>query len=149
MATADAPDKTDSIAEHVRDEWLNRLRELISQIERWAQDDDWSSRWIEKRLEDSQIGKYRAPELLLQKDTARLLLEPIGRTAPGADGVVDLYLMPAYDDIASLYFCDGRWNLHYIFPASPTVATIQQAEPVVLSQETFRQVLEEMMKNAV
>jgi hypothetical protein len=29
----------------------------------------------------------------------RELLEPIGRPAPGIEGIVDLYLMPAYDDI--------------------------------------------------
>ena len=67
-------------------------------------------------MEDSDIGTYQAPALLLQQDTLRMLLEPIARTAPGADGVVDLYLMPAYDDIATLYFADGKWQLHYTFP---------------------------------
>ena len=33
---------------------------------------------------------YQAPALLLQKETARVLLEPVGRAAPGAEGVVDL-----------------------------------------------------------
>jgi hypothetical protein len=148
MAAADASNTANVAGENVRDEWLHRLAELIAQIESWAQVDDWSTRRIEKKLEDSQIGKYRAPALLLQKETVRVLLEPIGRTAPGADGVVDLYLMPAYDDIASLYFCDGRWNLHYMFPGSPTAATIEQADALPLSRDAFRKVLDEMMKNA-
>jgi hypothetical protein len=53
-------------------------------------------------MEDSQIGKYKAPGLLMQEGTDRILRDPIGRNAPGAEAVVDLYLMPAYDDIATL-----------------------------------------------
>jgi hypothetical protein len=75
-------------------------------------------------------------------------VEPIGRSAPGAEGVVDLYLMPAYDDIASLFLYDGSWNLHYMFPGDPTGATIDEAKSRSLSEETFREVLEEMIKNA-
>ena len=36
-----------------------------------------------------------------------ILLEPV---APGTEGVVDLYLMPGYDDIASLYHYSNRWK---------------------------------------
>jgi hypothetical protein len=132
----------------LREEWLTRLTDLIAQIESWAKEDDWTTRRIEKKMEDSQIGKYRAPALILQRETVRVLLEPIARSAPGTDGVVDLYLMPAYDDIASLYFGEGRWNLRYIFPGGPSVETIQQAPPVPLSKRTLEAVLEEMMKNA-
>ena len=39
-----------------------------------------------------------------------------GALAPGTEGVIDLYLMPAYDDIASIYYSGDRWNLHYLFP---------------------------------
>jgi len=148
MATANAPNETSLNVEALRAEWLSRLGELINQIECWAKTDDWSTRRIEKKMEDSQIGKYQAPALLLQKETTRLLLEPIGRSAPGADGVVDLYLMPAYDDIASLYFWDGGWNLHYMFSGTPGVATNQDAKSTSLSKETFQKVLEEMIKNA-
>ena len=75
-------------------------------------------------------------------------MEPIGRSAPGAEGVVDLYLMPAYDDIASLLFYDGAWNLHYMFPGDPTAATIDGATAKPLSKDVLQVVLEEMIKNA-
>ena len=81
-----------------------------------------TTRRIEKRLDDSGVGTHKVPALLLQEDTVRVLLEPVSRRAPGAEGVVDLYLMPAFDDIATLYFYDGGWQLHYMFPASPIVA---------------------------
>jgi hypothetical protein len=99
-------------------------------------------------MEDSEIGTYKAPALLLQKDLVRILLEPIARSAPGTEGVVDLYLMPAYDDIASLYFYDGDWQLHYMSPTSPTVSTIRDAEHRPLTKDTLRSVLDEMSNNA-
>jgi len=148
MATVKPPNETSLNVEALRAEWLSRLSELIDQIECWAKTDDWSTRRIEKKMEDSEIGKYKAPALLLQKETARLLLEPIGRSAPGADGVVDLYLMPAYDDIATFFFYDGGWNLHYMFPGPSGVATTREEKSTSLSKETFQEVLEEIIRNA-
>lgn len=133
--------------EEVRDEWLDRLHELVSSVEMWAQESGWASRRIEKNIEDSPIGKYKAPALLLQEGTARVLLEPITRFAPGVEGVVDLYLMPAYDDIASLYLVNGAWRLHYMFPGTPTVATIGDVDSKPLSKETFQEALAEMARN--
>ncbi|MFI5456334.1 MAG: hypothetical protein ACHRXM_12875 [Isosphaerales bacterium] len=148
MATADVPKNPSVDVETVRVEWLNRLRLLIDRIERWAKELGWSTRRIEKKMKDSQLGTYRAPALILQEETARVLLDPIARSAPGAEGVVDLYLMPGWDDIASLYYSDGEWQLHYMFTESPTVSTIRDAESKPLSFETLKDVLEEMIKNA-
>lgn len=135
--------------ERLRDEWLCRLSDLVQNVQKWARDVGWTTRIIEVVLSDSQIGKYKAPALLLQEDSIRILLEPIARSAPGAEGVVDLYLMPAYDDIASLYFYDGDWHVHYMFPGTPTVANIRDAEAKALSLDTLREVLEAMKANAV
>ncbi len=137
-----------SAAETLRDEWIRRLSALIEQIKDWVVDSGWSTRTIEKGMQDLEIGAYTAPALLMQQETYRVLLEPIARAAPGADGVVDLYLLPAYDDIASLYLYDGEWKLHYMFPGSPTVATIREAAAVPLSKEALQAVLDEMKTNA-
>ena len=66
----------------------------------------------------------------------------------GVEGIVDFYLMPAFDDIARLYFSDDRWQLHHEFPGAPTVADIREAESRPLSKESFQSVLEAMIKNA-
>jgi len=132
----------------LRTEWLNRLSSLTDLVRLWAKDLDWSTRQIEKKMKDSHLGNYEAPALIMQKGTIRVLLDPIARFAPGADGVVDLYLMPAYDDIASLYFVNGEWRLHYTFPGKSGVATIREAESRPLSKEAFTQVLDEMSKHA-
>lgn len=135
-------------SEELRDAWLERLSQLINQIKRWAEEAGWSTRSIEVTLTDSQIGRYKAPALLMQENATKVLLEPIARSAPGADGVVDLYLIPAYDDIASFYLCNGTWQIHYMLPGTPTVATIRNAAAEPLSLESFRAVLEAMKANA-
>jgi hypothetical protein len=140
---------TISTSSEILDNWLKRLSALIGDVEVWAGEIGWATKRLDVSLSDSHLGKYKAPALLMQDDGVRLLLEPIARTAPGAEGVVDLYLMPAYDDIASLYFYDNSWHVHYISPKSPTVARIRDADGKPLSLDSLREVLEAMKENAV
>ena len=100
MATADTSTNLAEDKEKLRDEWLARLSDLVETVRGWAEELDWSTRRIETKMEDSEIGNYKAPALIIQKETVRAILQPIGRSAPGVAGVVDFYIMPAYDDIA-------------------------------------------------
>ena len=127
--------------------WLGRLSSLISSVETWVKDLDWATRRIESSMDDSHIGKYKAPCLLMQEGKDRILLEPRHCSASGKEGVVDFYLMPAYDDIARLKYSDGRWNLHYLSHGIIGVP-VSQAPPKPLSKETIREVLEEMRAHA-
>jgi hypothetical protein len=127
--------------------WLGLLTPLMESIQGWADELGWSHRRVEKPMKDEDIGDYRVPALLLQEDTVRVAVDPIGRSAPGTEGVVDFYLMPAYDDIASLYYYGGRWNLHSMPEGSPAVATIREAASKPLSKKAVREVLDGM-KNA-
>lgn len=141
--------------------WLARLNDLIDLVERTARDGDWSTRRIEKRLKDSRLGSYVAPVLIMQHETTRVLMEPIASSAPGAEGVVDLYLMPAYDDLASIYFHDGQWWLHY-FPQGEPIPSVRgagddagqvavgmrDAPAQPLSEGSLRHVLAEMREHA-
>jgi hypothetical protein len=128
--------------------WIGLVSDLVREVEQWSRELGWATRRIDKRLDDSRIGRHQVPALLLQEDTCRILLEPVGPSAPGAEGVVDLYLMPAYDDIASLYYYEDRWNIHYMFPGVQPVATVREAKPMLLSKEALRKVLAEMRQNA-
>jgi hypothetical protein len=131
-----------------RSTWIDRVTSLVGQVEQWAREMGWSTRRLQKELEDERIGKHRVPALLMQQDTYRILLEPIGRSTAGAEGVVDLYLIPAYDDIASLYYYENRWNLHYMFPGTRPVAAVRETEPRPLSKETLEEALAEMRRHA-
>ncbi|HEY7423557.1 MAG TPA: hypothetical protein VH682_04875 [Gemmataceae bacterium] len=128
--------------------WFDRLTELVLLVQRYAEELGWATKQIKKRMEDSYIGDYQVYALLLQKETTRVLLEPAGRSAPGAEGVVDLYLLPGYEDIATLYYYDDKWHWHYLAPGTPAAASGREAEAKPLSKATLRKVLEEMTKNA-
>jgi len=144
MATRKEPHERADDPSELRDEWLKVLAELTSRVKNWAEELDWSTRQVSKKMKDSRLGSYEAPALLMQKETTRVLLDPVARFVPGADGVVDLYLMPAYDDIASLNFVGGEWQLHYVFTGTPAVATIRQAQSIPLSKNVIGRVLDEM-----
>ena len=147
MTTVDAPQVSVADSQELRDEWLGRLDRLTQSVQGWAEELGWSTRRIDKRMEDSQLGTYQAPALLLQAEFVRLLLEPIARFAPGTEGVVDLYQMPAYDDIASLFFCDGEWRVYFVFPGSSAIFTKEVATSPPLSRETIQKVLEHMRQH--
>lgn len=131
----------------IRDEWLDRLNQLVGEIEGWAKSLDWSTRRVDKPLKDSTIGRYKAPGLLMQKEFTRILVDPISRSTSGSEGLVDVYLMPALDDIASLYFYDGQWNLHYRVPNNQAATTIREEKAKPLTRETLAEVLDIMVEH--
>jgi hypothetical protein len=144
-------EELEGVARHrvtARNEWLERIRELLATVKGWADELDWATRVVDKKIEDPEIGNYKAPGLLLQKETVRLFLEPVARAAPGTEGVVDLYLMPSYDDIASLYYYNNQWNVHYMFEGAPTVGNIREAAAKPLTKATLGLVFDEMKAHA-
>jgi hypothetical protein len=148
MATADAPRSSAENSQQLKERWIERLSALVKEIRHWAEELDWSAKEVGKAMEDSMIGKYTAPGLLLQKEFTKVLLEPIARSAPGAEGIVELYLMPGLDDIASLYYYDGGWQLHSMSPKAPTMVALREPVAKPLTKERFREVLEQMRSNA-
>lgn len=146
MTPVDTSTKLAQDKERLRDEWLARLSDLVATVRGWAEELDWSTRRIETKMDDREIGDYEAPALLIQKETVRAILHPIGRLAPGVEGVVDFYIMPAYDDIARLFFYDDGWHIYHEFPGAPDVEPHSQDQP--LTRQTFHAVLEAMMRHA-
>jgi hypothetical protein len=57
--------------------------------------------------------------------------------------------VPAYDDIASLYFEGGRWMIHYAFPPEPREThPASEARPLPLYEETIIRVLDAIASHA-
>ncbi|MBX9583889.1 MAG: hypothetical protein K2X87_26620 [Gemmataceae bacterium] len=128
--------------------WLDRLAALVAEVKAWADEFGWVTKVVDKKMEDQEVGNYKAPALVAQDGPVRLFLEPVARAAPGAEGLVDLYLMPAYDDVASLYHYGGRWNVHYLFGGRPDVANIREAQAEPLTKDILRRVFDEMRSHA-
>jgi hypothetical protein len=146
MATREVTQDID--ADAVRREWLERLGTLVEQVKGWAEESGWRTRKIDKALNERRLGDYRVPVLLMEKDTVEVVLNPVARFVPGADGAVDLYMAPAYDDIASLYFEGGHWVLHYAGRADPTATgSVVEIEPQPFSETTIRKILDGMAAN--
>ncbi len=129
--------------------WIGGVNLLVTNVEEWARELSWETRRIDKRLDDSYIGKHRVTALLMQQETFRVLLEPVGLSGLGAEGIVDLYQLPAYDDIARLTYKDSQWNFHFAFQSDNIVGNNRLVQGVPLSKGTLRTVLDEMRIHAL
>ncbi len=136
-------------SEAMKAEWLGRLDALVGDVKTWAEESGWRTRRIGKTVNERRLGTYKVPVLLMEKDTVEAVLNPVARDMPGAAGAVDLYLAPAYDDIASLYFEDGRWVVHYAPPPdSLGPRSGLDISPMSFSSETIRAILDGMAAHA-
>jgi hypothetical protein len=134
-------------SEQVKIEWLNRLNQLIGDVKAWAKELGWSTRRIEISMEDSPIGKYKAPALLLQQEAMLALLQPIALSTPQSEGVVDLYLMPRYDNIANISYFDNSWHIYSMFSDTlDSSKAVPDERP--LNKENLKKSLEYMKTNA-
>lgn len=147
MAADDAASVVD--IEAVKSEWLERLDVLVADVQAWAAASGWRTRRIQKTVEERELGRYKVPVLLMEKNAVEVVLNPVARFVPDVDGAVDLYLSPAYDDIASLYHEAGRWFVHYSEP--PTITAnggIIETPSQPYSEAVIRAILDGMAVNA-
>ena len=90
--------------EAIRAEWLDCLNALTSLVKGWAEGASWRTRVVSNPIRDPGLGRYEVPLLLMERDAVQIALNPVSRYVTGADGAVDLYVVPAYDEVASLDF---------------------------------------------
>ena len=132
-----------------RDQFRNRVEALVNQVRRFAEPHEWVTKVYTKKLRDVENHVYQIPALFLQKGPVRVLLDPVAYDVPGAEGVVDLYLMPTYDDLASFYFEGGTWRIHYAFPPAPTeTRSAIETEALPLVEESVNKVLDSIADHA-
>jgi hypothetical protein len=135
--------------ETVKKDWLGHLERLVQDVKSWAEAAGWRTRRITKTVNERQLGKYEVPVLLMEKDTVEVVLNPVARLVPEANGAVDLYLSPAYDDIASLYFEGDHWVVHYSEPPNPfATESMVEITPRPYSEATIRAILDGMAASA-
>ncbi len=92
-----------------------RIEDLVNEVRSWVEPHEWVTKRYPKKMRDLDEQVFEVPALFLQKGPTRVLLDPVAFDVPGSEAVVDLYLMPTYDDMATLYFEHGEWVIHYAF----------------------------------
>ncbi len=133
-----------------RDQFLERVTALVAQVREWAEPHEWVTKTYPKRMRDVNRQVFEIPALFLQKGPTRVLLDPLAYDVSGCEGVVDLYLMPTYDDLARLVFKGGEWIIHYAFPGDPAATQPDiETESLAFSESTLNLVLESISNHAV
>lgn len=124
-------------------EWLERLSALISLVKGWVEASNWRTRQTTKPVTETGLGRYDVPLLLMEREGVEVVLSPLARTSPRTDGVVDLYLMPAYDDVASLYLENQRWRIRSAIPLDATTSRPpSEAKRLPLDEAALNRILD-------
>lgn len=135
-------------ASQARSAFETRVKALVGLVKAWAEPHDWITKEYPKKLRDAEHQVYELPALFLQKGPVRVLLDPIAYDVPGSEGVVDLYLMPTYDDMANLEFRNGGWEIRYAFPADAAANVPTMQSPAPLTSDSINQVLDAIAAHA-
>lgn len=125
--------------------WLDCLNLLVRSVQEWSATSGWQGRLTSKHMAEKGLGRYEVPVLVLDREDAEVSLVPVARQVPGADGLVDLFRMPAYDAVASLYLEKGQWFIHYAFTSDPTEArSVIEPERLPLEEGSLNRVLDDI-----
>jgi hypothetical protein len=143
-------DVEETVMSEERDNFRKQVEALVDDVRGWVESHEWVTRPYPKKIRDSDRQVFEVPALILQKSPTRVLLDPVAYDVPGADCLVDLYLMPTYDDLASLSFESGAWVIRYPFPSDPMQThSVNGTETLPLSEGTINQVLDSIAAHAV
>ena len=134
----DAPDA-------VRAEWLDRLQALASEVKGWVEKHDWRTRLVSKPVRDGILGRFEVPLLLMEKVGVQVALNPVPPFVSRSNGCVDLYIVPAYDEVAGLYCEDGVWTLFYVFQEDGPKDHRREAEALPFLEDSLIRVLDAMV----
>jgi hypothetical protein len=132
------------------DVFVGQVEDVVRQFEETLTRQDWLTRRDPKRMRDENGDVFSVLSLTLFKGSTRLLLDPSGYDIPGAEGVLDLYFLPPYDPVATLYRENGEWFIHSPFPASlQAIARPAEWTRSPLTDESISRVLVAIARDAV
>ena len=72
----------------------------------------WRTRRVNKKMNESLIGPYEAPQLLIFAEPNLYVLDPVARFVPGAQGAFDFALQPSYYTTSMYRDDNGIWYVH-------------------------------------
>lgn len=130
--------------------FASEVENVVRQFEAVVAEMKQLGRRDEKRMRDETGGVYSVQSLTIFIGPMRLLLDPNGYDLPGCDGAIDLYLLPPYDSVATLYLEHGEWFLHSPdLTSQESIAHPTSWERSALTSESIAHLLESIAKHAV
>jgi hypothetical protein len=130
--------------------FAGQVEKVVRQFEAALAEMNQLSRRDAKRMRDETGGVYSVQSLTIFMGPMRLLLDPIGYDVPDCDGAIDLYLLPPYDPVATLYLEHGAWFIHSADPTAPeSISRPTEWGRSVLTRESIITLLESIAKDAV
>jgi hypothetical protein len=99
------------VRNRVLPEWLDAQEKMIQEAAEAAKAKGWYVEKDEMELEESLLGTYKAPSLLIRTWDREVRLMPVARFCAGRQGAVDLKVSPTYEREYSVTFKDGRWQI--------------------------------------
>jgi hypothetical protein len=89
-------------------EWEAAIGQLVTDIARWAEAQEWLVARERKELLETALGKYHATDLNVKLPGGWIVVEVKGRDVVGAEGRVDLYSWPGIRRML-LIRQNGKW----------------------------------------
>ncbi|QVL31261.1 hypothetical protein KIH39_20800 [Telmatocola sphagniphila] len=129
-------------------QFIRLVDDLIENVKTWAEPVGWTTKLYPKRMRASDRSIFEISALYLQKGPTRVLLDPVAYDVPGADAAVDLYLMPTYEDLASLYFRENQWMIHYSFSDDTLAESFNEPDTLSLDEKSLVRVLDSIAAHA-
>jgi hypothetical protein len=80
----------------VLEDWIQAAKKLLDEAEGLAKSIDWPCKRYTKEITEDFIGTYRLDRLVFAVEGVQMALVPVGRFAPGTDGMFELAVLPAY-----------------------------------------------------
>ena len=74
------------LANIVLAEWVRAIDAVERNAEEWSAERTWRTRRVDKKMIESLIGAYEAPQLLIFAEPNLYVLDPVARFVPGAQG---------------------------------------------------------------
>jgi hypothetical protein len=99
------------VGDRLKAEWLAAQERMIQEAAEAAKAKGWHVERDEMELEESLLGSYKAPSLLIRTWDREMRLMPVARFCAGRQGAVDLIVSPTYEREYAITFKDGHWRI--------------------------------------
>ncbi len=93
-------------------EWMCAIDAVERKAEEWSAEVAWRTRRVNKKMNESLIGPYEAPQLLIFAEPYLYVLDPVARFVPGAQGAFDVAVQPSYYTTSMYRDDNGIWYVH-------------------------------------